>query len=366
MRIEELDYDLPSGLIAQRPPPRRDSSRLLVVRARAGEEPPALEDRAFRDLPRLLQPEDVLVRNDTRVLAARTHFRRPTGGTLELLFLEPARAGDGSRAGEERWEVLVRGRLREGETVASFAGSQTCTAQPVADLGGGRWLVDVVSPSGVTSFLREHGETPLPPYIRRRLHDPERYQTVYASVEGSAAAPTAGLHFTERLTGELWAKGVAIEDVTLHVGLATFKPVSAGRVEDHSLHEEAYTVERETWERVRAARRAGGHVIAVGTTTVRLLEELALLGDDAWRTAADGALCGRTSLFITPGHRFRVVDAMITNLHLPRTSLLALVMAFCGIAATRAAYRHAVTERYRFYSFGDAMLIWPPDHGHGS
>jgi len=396
MRLDELDYALPPGLIAQVPLEPRDASRLLVA-AGAGSSL-ALDDHAFRDLPSLLRPGDVLVRNDTRVIPARAHFRRATGGRVELLFLESlgrpagsdtpgvtgvaappaAPAAPGDRRTREIWEVLARGRLRPGETLRSEAAPVEFAVEVGQRLGDGRWRVCAAEGGGepLGELLGRYGETPLPPYIRAALADPERYQTVYARLRGSAAAPTAGLHFTPDLDGALRAAGIAIEHLTLHVGLATFKPVTAERLEEHPLHEEPYVVERAALARIAAARAAGGRVVAVGTTMVRLLEELgaaglsgpegagaATRGDEA-PGGRDGALRdealleGRTCLFITPGHRFTAVDGLITNFHLPRTSLLALVMAFCGVEETRRVYEHAVARRYRFYSFGDAMLAW--------
>jgi len=369
MRLDELDYELPPELIAQVPLEPRDASRLLVADGAGAAL--TLDDRTFRDLPALLRRGDVLVRNDTRVIPARAHFRKATGGRVELLFLERL---DGQA--RESWEVLGRGRLRSGETLRGEAAPEVFAVEVGERLGDGRWRVAAAGPGGdsVGGLLARYGETPLPPYIRTALADPERYQTVFARPRGSAAAPTAGLHFTPGLDGALRAAGIAIEHLTLHVGLATFKPVTTARLEDHPLHEEPYVVERAALARIAAARAAGGRVVAVGTTMVRLLEELGAGGSleslatgnrdggDA-AAAGDGLLEGRTCLFITPGHRFTAVDGLITNFHLPRTSLLALVMAFCGVEETRRLYEHAVAGRYRFYSFGDAMLAWA---GNGS
>ncbi len=305
-----LDYELPEELIAQRPRARRDDSRLLVYRRSSGE----IAHCRFGDLPDLLQGELVVV-NDTRVLPARYELRRPTGGLVEVLLVE--QHGDGL------WEGLARPtrRLRSGERMGPI--------ELVRSLGGGRWLLRLEgSPDG---------EVPLPPYIRAPLSDPERYQTVYADEPGSAAAPTAGLHFTSELLSRL--DHVA---VTLHVGLDTFRPVSVDRLEEHGLHGERYRVGSDAWERIADAER----VLAVGTTTVRVIETV----------ARSGELAGRTDLFVTPGFEFRRVDVLLTNFHLPRSSLLALVMAFVGIEETREIYRAAIAARYRFYSFGDAML----------
>jgi S-adenosylmethionine:tRNA ribosyltransferase-isomerase len=315
MRTEELDYDLPEELIAQRPLPRRDASRLLVYERGTG----AVRHRAFADLPAELPAGTLVVVNDTRVVPARLRLRRPGGGEAELLLLE--------RRNGVVWEALARPtrRLRPGMRLEGAGGAELVEA-----LGGGRWLVRLPGEPA--------GETPLPPYIREPLEDPERYQTVYAGEPGSSAAPTAGLHFTPELLRRL-----DVARVTLHVGLDTFRPVTEADVTAHELHGERYRVDPPAAERILAA----AHVTAVGTTTVRVLETL----------AAGGPLEGRTDLFVTPGFRFRRVNALVTNFHLPRTSLLALVMAFAGVEETRDLYRLAVTERYRFYSFGDAMLI---------
>jgi S-adenosylmethionine:tRNA ribosyltransferase-isomerase len=308
MHVAELDYELPRELIAQRPLERRDESRLLVHDRTTGD----VRHRRFGDLPEELG-EALVVVNDTRVVPARIPIERPSG---EVLLLE--RVGDGL------WEGLARPtrRLR--------AGRRYGPVELVEHLGEGRWLLRLDGDPA--------GEVPLPPYIGEPLDDPERYQTVYAREAGSAAAPTAGLHFTPELLGSL-----DVERVTLHVGLDTFRPVSVDTLEEHELHGERYEVAQSAWERIRAAER----VAAVGTTSVRVLETL----------ARGAPLAGRTSLFVTPGFEFRRVDALLTNFHLPRSTLLALVMAFAGVEETRRLYRLAVEERYRFYSFGDAMLV---------
>jgi S-adenosylmethionine:tRNA ribosyltransferase-isomerase len=307
-----LDYDLPPELIAQQPADPRDSSRLLVYDRATG----AVRHRRFRELTCELTRGELVVVNDSRVIPARLRLRRPGGGAAEVLLLEPVEGG--------LWEALARpsGRLR--------AGSQLGPIELVEPLGDGRWLVRVEG--------EPEGETPLPPYITRPLSDPERYQTVYARDPGSAAAPTAGLHFTRELLACL-----DVERVTLHVGLDTFRPLTAPTLEEHRLHGERYSVEPGAWERIREAPR----VLAAGTTSVRVLEAL----------ARDAPLAGRTDLFVTPGFEFRRVDALLTNFHLPRTTLLALVMAFAGVEETLELYRIAIAERYRFYSFGDAMLV---------
>jgi len=345
LTLADLDYELPPELIAQHPVEPRDASRMLVVR-RSGA---GLEDRGFRDLPGLLRCDDVLVRNDTRVFPARAFFKRPSGGRIEALFLRPLEAG----ARQERWEALLRGRPQRGERLASEALGEAWEVRCDEPLGEGRWALVSEGSSPVLDLLRDAGRTPLPPYIHAPLEDGERYQTVYARAVGSSAAPTAGLHFTPVVDAALAKAGVSVETVTLHVGLGTFRPLHEERLDDNRLHAERFAVEGAAWRRIAAARADGRRVVAVGTTTVRTLEHLARQteeppGDDVFR--------GETDLFIRPGFAFRVVDALLTNFHLPRSSLLALVMAFCGVEEARAAYRHAIDGGYRFYSFGDAML----------
>ena len=308
MDTSELDYDLPSELIAQQPPERRDASRLLVYDRSTG----AVRHRQFAELPDELSRELAVV-NDTRVVPARIRIEQPKG---EVLLLE--------HEGNGQWLALARPTRR------LKAGGRHGPVELLEHLGEGRWRVRLDG--------EPDGEAPLPPYITEPLADPARYQTVYADEAGSAAAPTAGLHFTPELLGRL-----DVERVTLHVGLDTFRPLATETLEAHELHGERYSVRPEAWERIEAAER----VLAVGTTTVRVLETV----------ASNRLLQGRTSLFVTPGFEFRRVDALLTNFHLPRSTLLALVMAFAGVEETRRLYRLAVDERYRFYSFGDAMLI---------
>jgi S-adenosylmethionine:tRNA ribosyltransferase-isomerase len=308
MELSELDYALPHELIAQHPAESRDASRLLVYDRGMGD----VRHRTFAELEEELHGELVVV-NDTKVVPARLPIESPRG---EVLLLE--RLEDGT------WEALARPtrRLRAGRRYGQV--------ELLEHLGEGRWRLRLEGEPA--------GETPLPPYITEPLGDPSRYQTVYARESGSAAAPTAGLHFTPELLARLDPARV-----TLHVGLDTFRPVTEERLEEHRIHGERYEVAPDAWERIRSAER----VLAVGTTTVRVLETV----------ARGGLLAGRTELFITPGFEFRRVDALLTNFHLPRSTLLGLVMAFAGIEETRRLYRHAIDERYRFYSFGDAMLI---------
>jgi S-adenosylmethionine:tRNA ribosyltransferase-isomerase len=320
MRSNELDYDLPAELVAQHPVEPRDSARLLVY-DRATQ---AVRHRAVCDLPDELDGHLVVV-NDTRVVPARLMLRRETGGKVEVLLLERVEQGT--------WEALARPsrRLRPGERLRPRdTASHAAPVELVEAIGEGRWLVRLEGEPA--------GELPLPPYIHERQDDPERYQTVYADEAGSAAAPTAGLHFSRQLLDRL-----DHVSVTLHVGLDTFRPLATATLEEHAIHGERYHVEASAWARIEPAER----VLAVGTTTTRVLETL----------ARGGPLEGRTDLFITPGFAFRRVDALLTNFHLPRTTLLALVMAFAGVDETRRLYELAVEERYRFYSFGDAMLM---------
>jgi S-adenosylmethionine:tRNA ribosyltransferase-isomerase len=312
MKRAELEYTLPRELVAQRPAERRDESRLLVYDRASG----VTRHRRFHELLEELGGELVVV-NDTRVVPARLRLRRENGGEAEVLLLERLN-------GRSEWEGLARPsrKLRAGQRLGPV--------ELLEPLGEGRWRLRLEGEPA--------GEAPLPPYITEPLADPERYQTVYAEHEGSAAAPTAGLHFTPELLA-----GLDVERVTLHVGLDTFRPVSVDDLADHELHSERYEVAPGAWDRIREADR----VLAVGTTTVRVLESL----------ARGSALAGRTDLFITPGFEFRRADALLTNFHLPGSTLLALVMAFAGIEETRRLYELAIEERYRFYSFGDAMLI---------
>jgi S-adenosylmethionine:tRNA ribosyltransferase-isomerase len=312
MKRSELEYSLPPELIAQHPAKRRDESRLLVYERSTGD----VRHRVFRELAGELGVELVVV-NDTRVVPARLRLQRPTGGEAEVLLLEPL-------DGLGKWEGLARPtrKLRPGQRLGPV--------ELLEHLGEGRWRLRLEGEPA--------GEAPLPPYITESLADPERYQTVYAKREGSAAAPTAGLHFTPELLAKL-----DVERVTLHVGIDTFRPVTADDLDDHPIHTERYSVAPDAWERIRNAER----VLAVGTTTLRVLESL----------ARGAPLAGRTDLFITPPFEFRRTDALLTNFHLPGSTLLALVMAFTGVDEIFRLYELAIEERYRFYSFGDAMLI---------
>ncbi len=336
MHTSDFDYNLPEASIAQTPLEPRDSSRLLVLHRDTGE----VEHKIFRDVKSYLRAGDLLVLNQTRVIPARIYARKETGGRVELLLLR--------RRGEFTWEALVGGKgLRVGKMARVEEGPEV---QIIAELDGSERLIKFSEP--IESYFSKVGNMPLPPYIHEKLSDPERYQTVYAKEPGSAAAPTAGLHFTPRLLEELQVKGVRIAYVTLHVGLDTFAPVNEDDPKEHKIHTEWCELTQETAELIDQTKRAGGRVIAVGTTSVRTLESAAGVGRDSI-----SSYIGPTSLFILPGFQFKVVDAMITNFHLPKSTLIMLVSAFAGREKILETYQLAVREGYRFYSFGDAMLI---------
>lgn len=325
MLTRELDYELPETLIAQSPAEPRDSSRLMVVDAKTGE----ISRHTFRELPGFLCPGDALVLNETKVIPARLAARRPGGGAAELLFLRDL--GDG-------WEVLARPSKRLRPGMKLLAGDEEL--EIVKPLGEGHWLVRAAD---VPALLDSHGHMPLPPYIRETPEAEARYQTVYAKNAGSAAAPTAGFHFTDAVLEGVEKAGVEVARVTLHVGTGTFSPVRVERLEEHEMHAEHYEVPEDAARRIESA----GRVVAAGTTVARTLE--------TW--SASGRSEGESRLFVYPGYEWRVVDALLTNFHLPRSTLLAMVMSFGGKELVREAYKVAVEERYRFYSFGDAMLI---------
>jgi S-adenosylmethionine:tRNA ribosyltransferase-isomerase len=344
----DLEYELPEALIAQAPLPERDASRLLVLMREDG----AIEHRTVRELPDLLVPS-LFVVNDSRVLRARIVARKPTGGRVELLLLERY-SEPGTR---ESWRALGRGTktLRPGMALAIAPGFEAVVG---AIREGGVVELDLAAEGGVVAALEAHGRVPLPPYIRRQddAVDVERYQTVFARHEGSVAAPTAGLHFSERLLRSLEAAGHRIAQVTLHVGPGTFVPLRAERFDSHVMHEERWEVPEETARAIAEARATGRPIVAVGTTVCRTLES-AVDGDGCVRAGA-----GRTRLFIRPPYVFRAIDVLLTNFHQPRSTLLALVMAFAGIEPVRRAYRAAIEARYRFLSYGDAMLICSKAH----
>ena len=342
MDVALFDYELPPELIAQEPPPGRAEARMMVLDRATGD----IAHERFRDLPRQLRAGDCLVLNDTRVIPARLVGRREGGGRAEALLLREAERG--------LWEALVRpgARLRPGARITFGAGELAATVVGMAP--GGLRTLRLEHEGDLPALLDRLGQTPLPPYIKRpepRAEDRERYQTVYARRPGAAAAPTAGLHFDDAALDAVRRAGAALAFITLHVGLGTFQPVTAQTVEAHRMHAEWHEIGAEAAQAINAARGGGGRVLSVGTTCVRALES---------RAADDGAVApgaGMTELFIHPGYRFRVVDALLTNFHLPRSTLLMMVAAFAGREEVLAAYREAVAARYRFYSYGDCMLI---------
>ena len=339
MRTSDFDYHLPESSIAQTPVEPRDSSRLLILDRASGQ----IEHRFFRDLVLYLHPNDLLVLNQTRVIPARIYARKPTGGRVELLLLR--------RRDVLTWEALVGGKgLKMASRVKVEDGPE---AEVVEILEGSERLIRFSEP--IEPYFSKVGNVPLPPYIHEKLNDPERYQTVYAHEPGSAAAPTAGLHFTPRLLGELKSSGVKIAYVTLHVGLDTFAPVTEDDPEEHKIHTEWCELSQETANLINQTKQGGGRVIAVGTTSVRTLESAASLNTEHGSLIT--AFSGPTSIFILPGYQFKIVDAMITNFHLPKSTLIMLVSAFAGRERILSTYETAVKEGYRFYSFGDAMLI---------
>jgi len=358
MKTSDFDYDLPESSIAQTPVEPRDSSRLLVLHRDTG----ALEHRIFREISDYLHRGDLLVLNQTRVIPARIYARKFTGGRVELLLLR--------RRDRLTWEALVGGRsLRAGSRVKVEHGPE---AEIIEVLNGSERLIQFSDP--IEPYFSKVGNVPLPPYIHEKLSDPERYQTVYAHEPGSAAAPTAGLHFTPELLKKLQKKGVKIAYVTLHVGLDTFAPVTEENPEEHKIHTEWCELTQETADAINHAKSSGGRVIAVGTTSVRTLESAVGIGNretgivfapqsptpDSRISNIEyrvSSFTGPTSLFILPGYQFKIVDAIITNFHLPKSTLLMLVSAFAGRENILETYEAAIKEGYRFYSFGDAMLI---------
>lgn len=344
MLLSEFDYDLPEELIAQTPCEPRNNSRLMAVDIATAE----LEHRHFYNLKDYLVPGDTLVFNDTRVIPARLiGAKEATGGKVEV-FLLTRRSGD-------EWEVLVKpGKKAQIGTIISFGSELACEVVDHTDFGGR--IVKFKYTGIFEEILDRLGETPLPPYIKAELADKERYQTVYAKERGSAAAPTAGLHFTEEMLAELKSMGVQLAFVTLHVGLGTFRPVNVDKIEEHVMHREYYAVPPETAKLVNAAKASGRRVIAVGTTAIRTLESAAIAKGEI------AAKSGWTEIFIYPGYAFKIVDAIITNFHLPKSTLLMLISAFAGKDTIFKAYASAIAERYRFFSFGDAMLLIDKQH----
>ncbi|WP_435322062.1 tRNA preQ1(34) S-adenosylmethionine ribosyltransferase-isomerase QueA [Muriventricola aceti] len=339
MKTSDFNFELPEELIAQTPLERRDSSRLLTLDKNTG----AVGHHHFYDLPDFLRPGDCLVLNDSRVLPARLIGHRPTGGTCEVLLLVDR--------GEGCWECLVRPgkKLRTGAQIIFGQGQLTATIE--RELEDGKRLVQFHYQGIFLEILEELGKMPLPPYIKAELENQERYQTVYSKVVGSAAAPTAGLHFTPELLDNIQEMGVKVCYVTLHVGLGTFRPVKAENIRDHEMHSEFCMISQETADIINQTKRNGGRVICVGTTSCRTIESFA---------AEDGTMTQRsgwTNIFIYPGYRFKVLDALVTNFHLPQSTLIMLVSALAGREHVLNAYQEAVKEKYRFFSFGDAMFI---------
>ena len=338
MNLSEFDFPFDPTLIASEPVLPRHAARLLCLDRQSG----FLSHRQVADLPDLLAPGDLLVVNDTKVLAARVSGRKqPAGTVVDVLFVKDL--------GDAVWEVMLKGHFRVGQTIL-FDGDASATVVQRDEAGT---KIRMASPVPVADFLRAHGRMPLPPYIKRSAQPEDQvwYQTCFADREGAIAAPTAGLHFTPELMARLRARGVETAAVTLHVGPGTFKPVVVERIEDHQMGEEWFEVSAQTVGAILKAKQSGGRVVAVGTTVVRALESAAR------RSGGLQAATGESRLFISPGFHFTVVDALMTNFHLPRTTLLMLVSALAGVEAMRNAYAEAVSRRYRFYSYGDAMLI---------
>lgn len=348
MKTKSLDYDLPAELIAQKPALMRTQSQLLVMNRAKN----TLTDRKFKDIIEYINPGDCLVLNDTRVLPARFYAKRLTGAKLEGLFI--------CRQHPSTWQVMLKNarRVKKNDLliINDRQGAEFCRARAMERTDDGQWSIEMLSPLNADQILGKIGFAPLPPYIKRDTDsktaesDLKRYQTVYARQKGAIAAPTAGLHFTEKLIENLKAKGVRLAYVTLHVGAGTFKPVTCENLEDHDIHSEIYALDEQNARIINESIEKQKRIIAVGTTSVRTLETIA---KDRKLSAAKGS----TKLFIKPGYDFKVVNAMITNFHLPKSTLIALVGAFAGLEQIQKAYRHAIEKKYRFYSYGDAMLI---------
>jgi S-adenosylmethionine:tRNA ribosyltransferase-isomerase len=349
VNLSDFEYHLPPDLIAQQPAPQRDASRLLVLTRSTG----TCEHVLFSDIGRFIKPGDVLVANDTRVIPARVYARKPTGGRVELFLLQFMHS---PASGLQQWQCLARSHrpLRPAQELVCDGGMRAVVRERAQE---NMWLVDLYYEGSFDQALERCGRPPLPPYITRDPEQPacepdrERYQTVYARSSGAVAAPTAGLHFTPELMADIEHQGAAFEFVTLHVGYGTFEPLRGDSVEQHRMHSESYSLSNAAADRINHARQQGGRIIAVGTTSARVLESCA--DESGVLHGAEGA----TDLFVYPGYRFKAVDALITNFHLPRSSLLLLVSAFADRQAVLAAYAEAVEQRYRFFSYGDAMLI---------
>ncbi|HIR53249.1 MAG TPA: tRNA preQ1(34) S-adenosylmethionine ribosyltransferase-isomerase QueA [Candidatus Onthovicinus excrementipullorum] len=340
MKRSDFSYDLPQELIAQTPAEPRDAARMLVLGRQSGE----YEDRIFRELDEYLNPGDLLILNDTKVLPARIYgVKEGTGAHVEFLLLTPK--------GNDVWEVLAGPGKRAKPGSRFIFGNGLMRAEILEVIEGGNRLAQLSYDGNFYNVLEKIGEMPLPPYITQKLEDQSQYQTIYARENGSAAAPTAGLHFTDELFERLEKKGIQKAFVTLHVGLGTFRPVKEENIEDHLMHSEHYYMPANTARMINETKKNGGRVIAVGTTSCRTLESVATFNGKI------GEAEGWTDIFIYPGYEFKCMDGLITNFHLPESTLIMLVSAFCGYENTMNAYRHAVAEKYRFFSFGDAMLI---------
>ena len=339
MKVSDFNYDLPERLIAQHPSLKRDESRLMVL----NREKQTIEDKVFKDVIDYLNPGDCLVRNNTKVIPARLYGRKETGANVEFLLLK--------RVHDDTWEVIVRpGRkLLKGAKVIFGDGILEATIDDV--LENGNRLVTFKYEGIFNEILDQIGLMPLPPYIKEKLKDKDRYQTVYAKYDGSAAAPTAGLHFTEELLEKIRQKGVEITNVTLHVGIGTFRPVKVENVEEHDMHSEHYYIKKEDADKINNAKKNGKRIISVGTTSCRVLESIADESGFVKETEGD------TSIFIYPGYKFKCIDSLITNFHLPESTLIMLVSALAGKDFILKAYKEAVEKEYRFFSFGDAMII---------
>lgn len=341
LSTEDFDFDLPEELIAQTPLADRTASRLLVMDRETGE----IEDKHFSEIIDELEAGDALVMNDTRVLPARLYGEKPdTGGHLEVLLLTNTEG--------DTWETLIKPAKRAKVGTQISFGDGRLKATVIKELDHGGRIITFDYEGIFLEIIESLGEMPLPPYIKERLDDPERYQTVYAKENGSAAAPTAGLHFTQDLLEKIQAKGVQLVYLTLHVGLGTFRPVSVENISEHEMHSEFYRLTEEAAAKLNEVRAAGGKIVAVGTTSIRTLETIG--------TKFDGEIkadSGWTNIFITPGYEFKIVQAFSTNFHLPKSTLVMLVSAFAGRELTLTAYQHAINEKYRFFSFGDAMFV---------
>ena len=339
MRLSDFDYHLPEELIAQEPADKRDHSRLMVLDKEGGN----IEHKDFKDLPGFLQSGDILVINDTKVIPARLYGKRvKTGAEIEIVLLHERE--------NNVWEALARPgkKVRSGEKI-DFGKNFEATVLGNTQYGGR--VLEFGHEGEFDELLHKHGEMPLPPYITKKLEDPDRYQTIYAEKAGSAAAPTAGLHFTDEIFESIRAKGVKIARITLHVGLGTFRPVKTESIEEHKMHEEYYVVDQVAAQMINTAKNSGGRIIAVGTTSVRTLETVA---DENGLIKPQS---GWTEIFIYPGFEFKAIDAMITNFHLPKSTLIMMVSAFAGRENILKAYEEAIEKKYRFFSFGDAILI---------